>query len=905
LSGSVAQAAESVLTGAQAMSSLEETQLRQAFLSLVRVNDEGHFTRRPANWADLPERIYPLLERFVQARLLVSRQENGARVLEVAHEALFRVWGRLAAWLDQDRAFLLWRKRLDQALDFWIERGKTRDGLLTGALLRESEAQLKENGEPLSNKERALIGASVAADRRWRLIRNTIVGGVAFVVIATSAISLFERYLADRQQTLALARRLTFMAEQVRSKPQTTAEGRGGVEESAELAAEAMQHLEAIGVHSVDADLAMRRGLALLPRRTAHFESPVPGRGLHVVAFNPDGQLSAAGSEPVTTTLWDITKGSILADKGGSNFAKEVVLSPDGKFLAATMLESPGELDVWEAGSLVHVARIHGVGEQIEGFALSPNGRYAAVTTASRTSNAEQTQILEINTNTEVARLPSAGVDLSFSPDGNHLAATVEDTKPKLWRMTPANTVDLQEIQIFPSEIRGRVVFSSDGTHIAVESYDETVRIWDLNAGKIVGGCKCTPVQSLSSGGRYIATFIDQKPNPQVFDAVSGNEVARPTASSQLHSSAFSAKGANLALMGITGAVDVWSVPASGSSIGQIQSGPNTIDTAFGADEEHLITFNRSEKGLTVNLWEIESGRKVSTLDLDHSAAPLALSGDGRYIATATPGGVQVLDNVTGRKRQSFEYPGTANAIALSPDGQFLSVAIGNDIHLVAIASPQEFARFKSPGAVSDLAISQRGNTVVAGSRGENLRAGVPLVETIWRAPAWKPETFRVGYDQSESEQSKSEVAAFCAQSADGKYIAGRVGLQNIESGVAVGLNDTLRRCAFSGDGRFLATIPGENGPVRLWDINTRDEVARIENVRSVDKLSLSPQARYLATTDRDGISQVWLLRTRDLVAEACSRLTRGLAPEEWKQLLGDEPHGTPACSTVPAARKH
>jgi hypothetical protein len=138
----VAQATDSVLAGAKAMSSLDETQLRQAFLSLVPVNDEGRFTRRPFNWADLPQPIHSLLERFVQARLLVSRQEDGARVLEVAHEALFRAWARLAAWLDQDRAFLLWRKRLDQALDFWLDGGKTREPLLTGTL-RESEARLK------------------------------------------------------------------------------------------------------------------------------------------------------------------------------------------------------------------------------------------------------------------------------------------------------------------------------------------------------------------------------------------------------------------------------------------------------------------------------------------------------------------------------------------------------------------------------------------------------------------------------------------------------------------------------------------------------------------------------------------------------------------------------------------
>jgi len=40
------------------------------------------------------------------------------------------------------------------------------------SMLRESEGQLKEHGEPLSKEERALISASVAADRLWWRIRN-------------------------------------------------------------------------------------------------------------------------------------------------------------------------------------------------------------------------------------------------------------------------------------------------------------------------------------------------------------------------------------------------------------------------------------------------------------------------------------------------------------------------------------------------------------------------------------------------------------------------------------------------------------------------------------------------------------------------------------------------------------
>ncbi|MGO9920647.1 MAG: toll/interleukin-1 receptor domain-containing protein, partial [Isosphaeraceae bacterium] len=69
--------------------------LRRAFLKLVRVNDEGQFTRQPCRWADLPDLAAPVLEAFVKARLLSS---NGD-IVEVTHESLFRVWSELAGWL--------------------------------------------------------------------------------------------------------------------------------------------------------------------------------------------------------------------------------------------------------------------------------------------------------------------------------------------------------------------------------------------------------------------------------------------------------------------------------------------------------------------------------------------------------------------------------------------------------------------------------------------------------------------------------------------------------------------------------------------------------------------------------------------------------------------------------------
>ena len=102
LRGAVAKAADDVLRS-QPVGPAGEAQLRAAFLAMVRVTEDGNYTRRPARWDDLPAQIHPLLEKFVQARLLVSGGDGEARTLELAHEALLRSWDPLRYWLERER----------------------------------------------------------------------------------------------------------------------------------------------------------------------------------------------------------------------------------------------------------------------------------------------------------------------------------------------------------------------------------------------------------------------------------------------------------------------------------------------------------------------------------------------------------------------------------------------------------------------------------------------------------------------------------------------------------------------------------------------------------------------------------------------------------------------------------
>src|SRR5207302_823260 len=136
--------------------------------ALVRVNEEGAFLRQSARLDQLPLQAQGLLRQLDRARLLVIDTFEGATTVEVAHEALFRVWPLLAGWLEEEREFLVGKSRIEKAREDYarvpeIERAK---GLLTGILLERAKNWLIAHPARFSPEEVTFIRASIEEAER-------------------------------------------------------------------------------------------------------------------------------------------------------------------------------------------------------------------------------------------------------------------------------------------------------------------------------------------------------------------------------------------------------------------------------------------------------------------------------------------------------------------------------------------------------------------------------------------------------------------------------------------------------------------------------------------------------------------------------------------------------------------
>ncbi len=109
--------------------------LHKAFVPWLAIVDPqtNERRRRVARWDELPADTHPLLERLIEARLLLRdrrKLENEAQqieevvAVEVTHEALLRQWNTLTEWLDADASKLKTLDGVQRAASEWIKNSR-------------------------------------------------------------------------------------------------------------------------------------------------------------------------------------------------------------------------------------------------------------------------------------------------------------------------------------------------------------------------------------------------------------------------------------------------------------------------------------------------------------------------------------------------------------------------------------------------------------------------------------------------------------------------------------------------------------------------------------------------------------------------------------------------------------
>ncbi|MCL7380570.1 trypsin-like peptidase domain-containing protein [Streptomyces sp. 35G-GA-8] len=185
----------------------QESVAQRLFAQLARPDDRGGFTRRATPVADLGAPLMALARRLAPGKLVIfARTPEGTEIVDLAHEALIRLWPRLRDWLTSSREFREWQEQVRRDMARWEEQGKDTGGLLRGRVLATAVDWVERRPEEVTVGERAYVKAGMRHERRG--VRRWQAAAAALLTLVMAAAALAVRAESSQRDTEAKLRTL-------------------------------------------------------------------------------------------------------------------------------------------------------------------------------------------------------------------------------------------------------------------------------------------------------------------------------------------------------------------------------------------------------------------------------------------------------------------------------------------------------------------------------------------------------------------------------------------------------------------------------------------------------------------------------------------------------------------------
>ncbi|MCL6540144.1 MAG: hypothetical protein K6T87_06080 [Roseiflexus sp.] len=666
------------------------------------------------------DRVDRVLERLVAARLvrLAPGDTPGGAQVEIAHEALVHNWPTLVGWLEDERAAIATRRRLEAKAAEWVRLGGGAAGLL-------DEVQLAEAERWLNSAEAAYLGFDEA-------LLDLVIASRTVIDQARHAQEDQRRRELEQAQALAEARRL--QAEQ--NEKLAIEQGK-----RAEAEARSARRLRLIVATLTIALIgAIMSGILLLQQQSQIQErtfelatqvsiSDQAAATARIAAAN--AQAAAATSQAAESlALLRGTQAALAAVQEAQARQTAEALVPAleqqarqaragqlaalaqakrderpilGLLLAIeamhiTLQKGEAPVPVADAALRDSLTRVGGIGlsigEPVVAAATSDDGRVAVAMTANG--------ILSIWNLTDpglpprVVNTPGSPTLLVLSRDGARLAtAGADPTSVRLWDLS--GTTPVARELAAPGGINTALAISDDGRQLAIGDDQGVALVYDLTNPSAppqrlsgLGGRSAIRSLAFSPDGQLLATG-NADSQARLYNLASGSgSYTRERTRGALTSITFSNNGRWIVYGSAGGQVRLWSVSGAQFDSAYVLLGLTAGVTDVSIAPGDGIIIAGSADGTTC-IWDLEarSDNRARVVLRGQTAriTGLALNGNASRLATASADGRIALWNLTAAD------PGVNPLITRGHDGPVNDVAIPARTSLMLTVGADGMAR--------------------------------------------------------------------------------------------------------------------------------------------------------------------------------------------------------------------
>jgi WD40 repeat protein len=847
LKGTIEEAVRLALT----LTTETEALLRAAIIpAMVQINADGTLTRRRALFDNTPPESRPYLERLVEiARILViDRDHEGRRTIEVAHEAVFRLWSTLAQWLDQDANKLRALESVRRAAGEW--NASRRPDLLVHRDGRLSEVRVMLDGwiasavaNPLEPSEQQYVDACVQAQRardeavqreRERRLqdaktiwRRTAIGlGVAVVAIVLAvAVLWLSGSLVRIQATTRDGQRLALAKVWVAQDPTIAGLVLNAIKEP--------QNLSALDLDAVALNVLAQ------PASWTELKHDGPVRWVDV---SRDGKTIVTASADKTARIWNADGTGAPQTLPHPEEVVSAIFSPDSTRVVTSALD--GSVRVWRRGSSAPpVALDHG---------------------------------------------RSVVVGLAFSDDGSLLLTGAADGSVRIWsaqppfeRMSEYSLAGDSKQQDADRSAQVRFVTFDSGHSRWLAATDNRVWVRRLDASASDGAVGCTLdarvlAAAFGSENRWIEVvtregFLYRFAPDSMRQGTPCAEQAWASFGPIDHA-AFSPTGETLATTRANGVADLWQIERPSKPV---TLAGHTRGIAHAAISESGTIVATASDDDTARVWRVqrEPADGLIVIRHDRNVSDVAFTADGQRVVSASNRGDVQLSSLDGMTRDDWKFSHSqtgAMEAALGPDGEWLlSVATNGDARVWSANVPRAKRRSRLLRDPQDPDSKVRhARFDVSGRR--VVTASADGIARIWQLDQEDAEPIRlVGHDRG----LPLTVAIFnrtgdrvLTASADGTARLWDSATGGAITSFAHGAGVVVNDAAFNGDGTRIVT-GASDALVRVWPIEGDSPVV-FRHPRSVGIVAFSPDGNSVLTACDDGVARIWPLGRSGAVAQ-------------------------------------